>query len=187
MLGLSSANALSALLRALAAGDAAQMIRLADEMVVESVSFGEALRGLAAMLHKIALLQRVKEAVAADDPEYPELAELAALLSPEEVQLYYQIALTGRNDLALAPDEYAGFTMALLRMLAFKPAGLRNVPPQRTPEPARAALSPSPQSAPQAPPRPTQSLQAAPPPMMEEPPPFIPDNPGAGGGEPRAG
>ena len=135
MLGLSSANALSALLRALAAGDAAQMIRLADEMVVESVSFGEALRGLAAMLHKIALLQRVKEAVAADDPEYPELAELAALLSPEEVQLYYQIALTGRNDLALAPDEYAGFTMALLRMLAFKPAGLRNVPPQRTPEP----------------------------------------------------
>ena len=192
MLGLSSANALSALLRALAAGDAAQMIRLADEMVVESVSFGEALRGLAAMLHKIALLQRVKEAVAADDPEYPELAELAALLSPEEVQLYYQIALTGRNDLALAPDEYAGFTMALLRMLAFKPAGLRNVPPQRTPEPVRAALSPAPQSAPtprspQAPSRPTQSLQAAPPPRMEEPPPFIPDNPGAGGGEPRAG
>lgn len=192
MLGLSSANALSALLRALVAGDAAQMIRLADEMVVESVSFGEALRGLAAMLHKIALLQRVKEAVAADDPEYPELAELVALLSPEEVQLYYQIALTGRNDLALAPDEYAGFTMALLRMLAFKPAGLRNVPPQRTPEPVRAALSPSPQSAPtprapQAPSRPTQSLQAAPPPMMEEPPPFIPDNPGAGGGEPRAG
>ena len=191
MLGLSSANALSAILRALAAGDAAQMIRLADEMVVESASFGEALRGLAAMLHKIALLQRVKEAVAADDPEYPELAELAALLSPEEVQLYYQIALTGRNDLALAPDEYAGFTMALLRMLAFKPAGLRNVPPQRTAEPARAALSPAPQSAPaprspQAPSRPTQSLQA-PPPMMEEPPPFIPDNPGAGGGEPRAG
>lgn len=144
------------------------------------------------MLHKIALLQRVKEAVAADDPEYPELAELAALLSPEEVQLYYQIALTGRNDLALAPDEYAGFTMALLRMLAFKPAGLRNVPPQRTAEPARAALSPAPQNAPtprapQAPSRPTQSLQAAPPPMMEEPPPFIPDNPGAGGGEPRAG
>ncbi|MBT9621422.1 DNA polymerase III subunit gamma/tau [Sutterella wadsworthensis] len=192
MLGLSSANALSALLRALAAGDAAQMIRLADEMVVESVSFGEALRGLAAMLHKIAFLQRVKEAVAADDPEYPELAELAALLSPEEVQLYYQIALTGRNDLALAPDEYAGFTMALLRMLAFKPAGLRNVPPQRTPEPVRAALSSAPQSAPtprapQAPSRPTQSLQAALPPMMEEPPPFIPDNPGAGGGEPRAG
>ena len=192
MLGLSSANALSAILRALAAGDAAQMIRLADEMVVESVSFGEALRGLAAMLHKIALLQRVKEAVAADDPEYPELAELAALLSPEEVQLYYQIALTGRNDLALAPDEYAGFTMALLRMLAFKPAGLRNVPPQRTAEAARAALSPAPQNAPtprapQAPSRPTQSLQAAPPPMMEEPPPFIPDNPGAGGGEPRAG
>ena len=90
----------------------------------------------------------MKEAVAADDPEYPELAELAALLSPEEVQLYYQIALTGRNDLALAPDEYAGFTMALLRMLAFKPAGLRNVPPQRTPEPVRAALSPAPQSAP---------------------------------------
>ena len=82
--------------------------------------------------------------------------------------------------------------MALLRMLAFKPAGLRNVPPQRTAEAARAALSPAPQNAPtprapQAPSRPTQSLQAAPPPMMEEPPPFIPDNPGAGGGEPRAG
>lgn len=143
------------------------------------------------MLHKIALLQRVKEAVAADDPEYPELAELVALLSPEEVQLYYQIALTGRNDLALAPDEYAGFTMALLRMLAFKPAGLRNVPPQRTPEPVRAALSP-PRRAPdasaaQAPSDRLSSFRRRRLPMMEEPPAFIPDNPGAGGGEPRAG
>ena len=131
MLGMTSENALAGILRALAAGDAPKMMSYADDMQRESVSFGEALRGLAGMLHKIALLQRVPSAVAADDPGYAEMAEIAGLLTPEEIQLCYQIALHGRNDLALAPDEYAGFTMTLLRMLAFRPAGSRMKPAAR--------------------------------------------------------
>ena len=125
MLGMSGSDALTSILKSLVAGDAAGMLARADEMQAESLSFGQALRDLAGMLHRIALLQRVPSAVAADEPSYAAEVELAHSMSPEEVQLYYQIALHGRNDLGLAPDEYAGFTMTLLRMLAFKPSGLK--------------------------------------------------------------
>ena len=59
----------------------------------------------------------------AEDPERSRLAGLAERIDPESVQLYYQIALQGREDLPLAPDEHGGFVMTLLRMLAFRPAG----------------------------------------------------------------
>ena len=150
MLGMTSENALAGILKALAAGDAPKMMGYADEMQRESVSFGEALRGLAGMLHKIALLQRVPSAVAADDPGYAEMDEIAKLLSPEEIQLCYQIALHGRNDLALAPDEYAGFTMTLLRMLAFRPAGSRMKPAARDGGAKPAASTAAIQNAPRA-------------------------------------
>jgi DNA polymerase-3 subunit gamma/tau len=62
-----------------------------------------------------------------------DIAELASVLTPEQVQLYYQIATVGRSELGLAPDEYAGFTMTLLRMLAFYPSteGLTLIPQNR--------------------------------------------------------
>jgi DNA polymerase-3 subunit gamma/tau len=63
----------------------------------------------------------VPETVADDLPEREVLLSLAQKISPETLQLYYQIALLGRRDIGLAPDEYAGFTMSLLRMLAFTP------------------------------------------------------------------
>ncbi len=177
MLGLSSGSVLAKIIRALAAGDAAAMMGCADEMLAESVSFGEALRGLAALLHKAALLQRVPGAVAADDPAHEEVAEVARLLSPEEVQLCYQIALHGRNDLALAPDEYAGFTMTLLRMLAFRPAGSRLAPPARD---GGAAAAPAAPRAPAAAAQPVQPIQpasapaaAASPTGAPEPPPWM--------------
>ncbi len=125
MLGMTSGDVLVEILRALERGEADTMMRLADQMSSESISFAQALRDMAGLLHRIALMQRVPGAVAQDDPDYEAQAELAKLFSPEEVQLYYQTVLHGRNDLNLAPDEYAGFTMTLLRMLAFKPAGLR--------------------------------------------------------------
>ncbi|NDC33727.1 MAG: DNA polymerase III subunit gamma/tau, partial [Burkholderiaceae bacterium] len=58
-----------------------------------------------------------------DWPEANEIRRLAKAFTPEETQLFYQIAITSRADLSLAPDEQAGFAMALLRMLAFKPGG----------------------------------------------------------------
>ena len=161
MLGMTSGDVLVEILRALERGEADTMMRLADQMSGESISFAQALRDMAGLLHRIALMQRVPGAVAQDDPDYEAQAELAKRFSPEEVQLYYQTVLHGRNDLNLAPDEYAGFTMTLLRMLAFKPAGLRvgRVVPRDERAGARPAAAPSASSAPSA--APVQSAQPA--------------------------
>ncbi|MGH6608662.1 MAG: DNA polymerase III subunit gamma/tau C-terminal domain-containing protein, partial [Burkholderiaceae bacterium] len=122
MLGAVDQGTLVLVLDAIAARDAKRALAIADEMNEHSVSFAQALRDLASMLHRIALIQQVE--VAADDAEgAEELKRLAATFAGDEVQLFYQIALHGRDEMDLAPDEYAGFTMALMRMLAFAPAG----------------------------------------------------------------
>ena len=144
MLGAIDEGTLVRVLDAVIARDAAAVLAIADEMSGQSLSFGQALRDLASLLHRIALAQRVPEA-AEDDLQAADIRRLAAALSPEEVQLYYQIALHGRNDLHLAPDEYAGFTMCLLRMLAFAPddaaAGAAEAGDLRRLAPARAEVS----------------------------------------------
>jgi DNA polymerase-3 subunit gamma/tau len=71
------------------------------------------------------MAQAVPDALEVDPPERERIAALAASLDAESVQLYYQIALQGRQDLPLAPDEHAGFVMTLLRMLAFRPDGAK--------------------------------------------------------------
>jgi DNA polymerase-3 subunit gamma/tau len=121
MLGTVSEDYLFRVLEALAAADGSALIRLADDMQAASQSFETALQDFAALVHRLALAQRLPEIVAADDPERERLLALAGRMAAEDLQLYYQIALQGRADLHLAPDEYAGFTMALLRMLAFAP------------------------------------------------------------------
>ncbi len=120
MLGAIDSSILVRLLDAVADGQTEQVLRLADEMAERGLSFSQALRDLAAFLHRIALTQAVGS-VAEDEPDAAELARLAGQLAKEQVQLYYQITLHGRNDLAMAPDEYAGFTMTLLRMMVFAP------------------------------------------------------------------
>ncbi|MDE2389702.1 MAG: DNA polymerase III subunit gamma/tau, partial [Betaproteobacteria bacterium] len=105
-----------------------------DEMEAQCLSFDAALQELAALLHRIALAQTVPQAISSDTPEYARIFALAQTLPSDDVQLFYQIALHGRNDLSLAPDEYAGFTMTLLRMLTFMPDDLaiKRQPPQVT-------------------------------------------------------
>src|SRR6267378_2614847 len=122
MLGAIDRGHLLALIDAVARGDAAAAVKIADEMQARSLSFDAALADLAALLLKLALAQSVPAALE-DQPERARLAELAERLDPESLQLYYQIALQGREDLPLAPDEHGGFVMTLLRMLAFRPAG----------------------------------------------------------------
>ncbi|WP_297912510.1 DNA polymerase III subunit gamma/tau [Thiomonas sp.] len=133
MLGAVDSSHLFDLLRALAAGDGAVMLQLADDMDARGLSFPTALEELAAVLQRIAVVQIVPQAVDAADPDAEALRELAASLSPETVQLAYSMALHGRGELALAPDEHAGFCMVLLRLLAFVPVGTRGhaqpVPP----------------------------------------------------------
>ena len=121
MLGAIDQGYLYDLLDALARKDGSQMLMLADAMEARSLSFDAALQDLAALLHQLALAQTVPQAISEDLPEHERIFTLAKTFTPEEIQLFYQIALHGRSDLSLAPDEYAGFTMTLMRMLAFVP------------------------------------------------------------------
>ena len=121
MLGALDQSYLIRLLDALAAQDGQALLAVADEMAVRSLSYKNALQDLGSMLNQIAIAQVVPAAVPEDLPEREHLLRLAGMFSREDVQLFYQIAVHGRNELGLAPDEYAGFSMTLLRMLAFRP------------------------------------------------------------------
>ncbi len=121
MLGAVDQTHLLRLLEAVGAADAAAAVKLADEMLARSLSFDAALADLAALLLRVALAQSAPDALEPDLPERARIVELAAKLDRESVQLYYQIAVQGRADLPLAPDEHAGFVMTLLRLLAFRP------------------------------------------------------------------
>ncbi|MDR5779622.1 DNA polymerase III subunit gamma/tau [Caballeronia sp. LZ065] len=123
MLGALDQSYLIRLLDALAAGDGALVLDIADEMALRSLSFSTALQDLASLLHRVAWAQFAPSSVLDEWPEAADIRRFAEMLSAEQVQLFYQIATVGRGELGLAPDEYAGFTMTLLRMLAFEPAG----------------------------------------------------------------
>ena len=129
MIGAVDKRYLYELLQSIAGQNGAALMNQAREMAERAVGFDNVLSELALLLQRIALLQTVPAAVPADDPEYPALKHLAAQLGGEQIQLYYQCAIHGKQDLGLAPDEYAGFVMTLLRMLAFAPLA---APPQHT-------------------------------------------------------
>ncbi len=130
MLGAIDQSYLYQIINALLAGDGALMMEQARSMESRSLSFEAALGDLAKLLHQIAVVQAVPESIADDLPEKSLLIELAQRILPETLQLYYQIALLGRRDIGLAPDEFAGFTMSLLRMLAFTPVDGALKPPE---------------------------------------------------------
>ncbi|MEY3264770.1 MAG: hypothetical protein RL717_2247, partial [Pseudomonadota bacterium] len=121
MLGALDQSYLTSLLDALAAQDGAALLAVADDMAVRSLSYHAALQDLGTLLNRIAIAQTVPAAIAEDLPERADVLRLATVFSAEDIQLFYQIVTHGRHELGLAPDEYAGFTMTLLRMLAFTP------------------------------------------------------------------
>ena len=142
MLGTIDTTYLVRVLDALIVNDAAAMIAVADEILTRSLSFAGALNELATLLSKIAVAQTAPQAIAGDAPERDDVLRLARALSPEDAQLHYQIVIHGKNDLPYAPDELTGFTMTLLRMLAFRPADEgEGVRPANIPE-AQPALAP---------------------------------------------
>ncbi|PKO84104.1 MAG: DNA polymerase III subunit gamma/tau [Betaproteobacteria bacterium HGW-Betaproteobacteria-11] len=120
MLGTVGDEHLFALLDALVAADVLAMTEVARQMEASSLSFDGGLLELATLFHRIALAQMVPEALP-DAAERTRLQPYAAALDAEFLQLAYQIAVHGRDELALAPDEYSGFVMALLRFCAFRP------------------------------------------------------------------
>ena len=123
MLGSIDRRRVVGLLDALAANDAPLLLQRVAELDELSPDYAAVLAELLALLQQVALVQAVPDAAPDDgaaDPE--ELRRLAGQLPPEDVQLFYQIALLGRRDLPLNPDLRGGFEMALLRMLCFRPA-----------------------------------------------------------------
>ena len=128
MIGAADHTLLYTLLDALSQRNGEALIAQARQMAAEGTGFDNALAELALLLQRIALAQTVPAAIAPNDPESPRLHALAQAFSGEQIQLYYQCALRGKQDLPHAPDEYAGFVMTLLRMLAFAPFAAENTP-----------------------------------------------------------
>ncbi len=139
MLGFVRRDYLFDLLDALAAGDGQRLMAEAQALAERGIALEAALQELAALLTQLAVFKSVPDALEEDTPDLARLRALAERLDAETLQLYYQIAVNGRRDLPYAPDEAAGFTMSLLRMLAFTPAD------ETAPEPERAAR-PKPES-----------------------------------------
>ncbi len=141
MLGTIDQRHLVRLLDALQSGQAATVLEIADELATRGLSYRAALADLAVMLSRIAIVQRVAQALDQTDPIAADLSRFAASMHPDVVQLFYTVAVHSRNELVLAPDEYAGFVMACLRMLALVPRGAQEPEKLAIPEPVQAPPS----------------------------------------------
>ena len=130
LLGMLDHRHLLELLQALIRHDAAQLMQVVAVLAEQAPDFAAVLQDLSSLLHRLTLAQTVPEALPADTPNRDTLIELAAQVSGEEIQLFYQLAIEGRRDLALAPDPRTGLEMTLLRMLAFRPLGIPDLPEQ---------------------------------------------------------
>ncbi len=129
------------LVEAIAANDGRALIEAVDGLRELGLSASGTLEELAALLQEMAVLQAVPGAEESDDPDAQDVARLAVLLPADETQLLYSIVLNGRAELPLAPDEYSGLVMVLLRVLAFPPrAAMAGSAPQSTPARADKAL-----------------------------------------------
>jgi len=120
MLGSVSRDYVFGLLDALASGDGSILLKRIGDLAERAPDFGGVLDELLRILHNIALMQIIGT-TGEESPESGRYEELASLLPPEDVQLYYQIGLSGKQEINLAPDSRSGFEMILLRMLAFRP------------------------------------------------------------------
>ena len=174
MLGAVDRQHVRHIVEAVSAADARALVAAVDRLRELGLSAAGALEELAMALQRMAVLQAVPDlASGSEDPDEQTWAHLAPLLQPDETQLFYSLCLQGRAELALAPDEYSGLLMLLLRLLAFKPDGEGGAPPpkaegsapppRRVAEPQRAAATAMPTSTPVPAPRPASvALSSAP-------------------------
>lgn len=134
MLGTIDQTAVYDIVNALASLDGRAVLAAVERMSEQAPDYASALAEMLAVLHRIAIAQALPEAVDNSHGDRERIMQLAQQLPSEDVQLFYQTALLGRRDLPLAPDPRAGFEMVLLRMLAFKPQGVMEVPTQALPQ-----------------------------------------------------
>jgi len=174
MLGSVARGQVLGVLDALAAGDGDRLLAECTQIASYSPDFGGVLDDIAGVLHRLQLIQLVPGyRPEGDGDDDGALLALAGRISPEDVQLYYQIATSGRRDLALAPDARTGFEMAMLRMLAFQPDGRGPAPRPERP-PARPVQAATPAAAPAMPPRAAPARPAFDPPRPAPAPAAVP-------------
>ncbi|TNC92476.1 MAG: hypothetical protein CSH36_04335 [Thalassolituus sp.] len=128
MLGTMDRGRLFRLAELMAQADAGRVMQEVAEMAEHAPDFDEVLQGMLHIWHRAALAQVVPDAIENSEGDRDAILKLSMAMPAEDLQLYYQISLQGRKDLALAPDPRQGFEMVLLRMLAFRPA------PEQVPE-----------------------------------------------------
>ena len=175
MLGSVDRGHVLGILNALIAGDGAALVAASDRLRDMGLSAGGTLEDLAVALQHLAVAQAAPGALDAGDPDLAELLPLASQLPADEIQLMYSMALHGRQELPLAPDEYAGLTMVLLRMMAFRPNGQGARQPS-APEGNATRTAPAPAPVASAAPVSRPPVSAAPPALAEPAPaPAMPD------------
>ena len=126
MLGSVDRSYVFRLLDALVRGDGRTVVETSEALRLNGLSAASTLEEMTTVLQRMAVLQAVPGIGEGDDDNDPDIAETARLalaMPTDETQLLYSLCLHGRSELGLAPDEYAGLTMVLLRLLAFKPQG----------------------------------------------------------------
>lgn len=119
MLGTLDRAQVFGIVEALIARDARKVLEHVNELDEHAPDYREVLAELAALMQKLALLQAVPDLQIDESEDVEAYKKLAAAITPEDAQLFYQIAIVGRRDLELAPEARGGFEMVLLRMLAF--------------------------------------------------------------------
>ncbi|PKH08172.1 DNA polymerase III subunit gamma/tau [Moritella sp. Urea-trap-13] len=140
MLGTLDHTHMLQLLRLIVSGDANNCMAKIAEVSSLGPDFDQLHVELASLLHRIAMAQILPSSVV-DSENADKVKALCDEMSPEDVQLYYQITLTGRKELPLAPDPRSALEMTILRMLAFRPQGRLQVP-ERDVTPAPVAIAP---------------------------------------------
>ena len=123
MLGSADRSHVFRLIEALAHADGKAVVETSDALRLNGLSAAATLEDMSMVLQRMAVLQAVPDMADGNqaDPEATDIARLAGLMPSDETQLLYSLSLHGRQELGLAPDEYAALTMVLLRLLAFKP------------------------------------------------------------------
>lgn len=144
MLGTIDQTAVYDIVNALASLDGRAVLAAVERMSEQAPDYASALAEMLAVLHRIAIAQALPEAVDNSHGDRDRIMALAQQLPSEDVQLFYQTSLLGRRDLPLAPDPRAGFEMVLLRMLAFKPQGVIDMPTQALPQTNTPLKAPAP-------------------------------------------
>lgn len=143
MLGSIDQGAVFEILEALQKLDGAALLAAVGKVAEHTPDYEALLDALLALLHRISIAQIVPDSLDNADGNRDKTLALAQSIAAEDVQLFYQMGLHGRQDLSLAPEMRSGLEMVLLRMLAFKPAGVPDVPTQNLPASASATAAPA--------------------------------------------